>query len=351
MTQYLISLTKPNYHYIDITVRIESRGLSEIYVQLPSWRPGRYELANFAQNIRKWDAFDENGNKLKSLKFKKDKWAIHAENGCKEFVIKYDYYSNVLDAGNTYFDEHQLYVNPVNCMIYVPERMEEPCEIQISDLPANYKIVSSLKFDADRKATAKDYDTLADSPFMASMGFKTGEYTVGDYNFSISLLGNVKPDWERITRDFKSFSAKQIELFGELPVKDYHFLCQVPDIKYYHGVEHLASNVICIGPAQSFKDDDFYSDYLGISSHELFHSWNVKSIRPKEMYPYDYTKENYTPLNYVTEGVTSYYGDLMLFRSRVHNWETYFAMSARTIERHLHNYGKLYQTLDVASMD
>ena len=350
MIQYSITLNQPEKHYIDISVKIDTRSADKLTVQLPAWRPGRYELANFAQNIRKWNVYDENGKKLNNYKIKKDCWVIDTF-GCREVTIKYDYYSNLLDAGNTYFNEHQLYVNPVNCLIYIPELINEPCEIQLTNLPETYKIEGSLEFDSERKAVAKDYHTLADSPFMAHPDVKKREFTIGEYHFNISIIGNVHPDWERLINDFKSFSARQIALFGELPVKDYHFLYQMPDHKYYHGVEHLASNVICIGPAENLRNDDFYNDFLGISSHELFHSWNVKSIRPVEMFPYDYSKENYTTLNYVTEGVTSYYGDYMLLKSEVYNWEVYAAKTAKTIERHLHNYGKLYQSLAEASMD
>jgi len=350
MIQYSITLNQPEKHYIDISAKIDTRGVDQLKIQLPAWRPGRYELANFAQNVRKWMVFDEKGSRLKSNKIKKDCWIIESA-GCKEVTIKYDYYSNLLDAGNTYFNENQLYVNPVNCLIYIHERINEPCEIKLINLPDNYKIAGSLSFESEHKAVAKDYHTLVDSPFIACQDFKNQQFVVGGYSFNISIVGNVHPDWDRILPDFKAFCTQQIDIFGELPVKDYHFLYQMPDYKYYHGVEHLASNVVCIGPAESLNNDEFYADFLGISSHELFHSWNVKSIRPVEMYPYDYSKENYTALNYVTEGVTSYYGDYMLLKSGVYRWETYFAKTAKTIERHLHNYGKLYQSLSEASKD
>jgi predicted metalloprotease with PDZ domain len=350
MIQYSIILNQPEKHYIDISVKIDTRGADKLNIQLPAWRPGRYELANFAQNIRKWEVIDENGRKLGSHKIKKDCWVIET-GGCAVVSVNYDYFSNLLDAGNTYFNENQLYINPVNCLIYILERINEPCEIQLTNLPENYKLAGSLVFDSGRKAIAKDYHTLVDSPFIAHSDFKIHEFVVDDHNFTISIIGNVHPDWERILPDFKAFCAKQIGLYGELPVKDYHFLYQMPDYKYYHGVEHLASNVVCIGPAESLRNEEFYHDFLGISSHELFHSWNVKSIRPVEMYPYDYSKENYTALNYVTEGVTSYYGDYMLLKSGVYSSEIYFIKTARTIERHEHNFGKLYQTLSEASMD
>ncbi len=349
MIRYIISPSQPEKHYIDIEARFETNGAAEIKIHLPAWRPGRYELGNFAQNIRKWFAYNENGNELASYKSTKDCWIVET-GGCKVVSIQYDYFSYLLDAGNTYYDINQLYINPVNCFLYIKDRIQEPCSIEIKNLPDSYQIVSSMVFDASHKTEVSDFHTLADSPFFATQDIKQSEFTIGGYHFKISIVGNVNPDWQKINTDFEAFCSRQIEMFGELPVKDYHFLFQMPDYKYYHGVEHLASTVICIGPAENMMKD-IYNEFLGISSHELFHSWNVKSIRPVEMMPYDYTKENYTVLNYVTEGVTSYYGDLMLLRSGGFNAETYFTKAAKTIERHEHSFGKLYQTLAEASVD
>jgi len=350
MIRYSIIGSSPHKHYIDIIVKIETRSQSEIEVQLPAWRPGRYELANYAQNIQYWQVFDENEKRLKSHKVSKDKWVIET-NGAPEVTVCYNYFANQLTAGDSYFDEKQLYVNPVNCLINMEERINEPCELTLVNLPEHFQVVCAIPFDADRKAIAKDFHTLADSPFMAAAIIQHEKYTVGNSNFHIWMLGNVNPDWNRILSDFEAFTAKQIEMFGEMTVQTYHFLFQLPDFKFYHGVEHLDSTVICLGPAYRLMHPEVYTEFTGISSHELFHSWNVKSIRPIEMMPYDYSKENYTVLNYVSEGVTNYYGDLMLLRSGIYHWDLFAIETAKIIEKHLHNYGRFYQTLAEASMD
>jgi predicted metalloprotease with PDZ domain len=350
MIRYSIIGSSPHKHYIDIIVKIGTRGLDQLEVQLPAWRPGRYELANFAQNIQYWQVFDAAENRLKSYKINKNTWIIETS-GAAEITICYNYYANQLDAGASYFDEKQLYINPVNCLIYMRDRINEPCEVVLEHLPEHYQLVCSVPFDSERRAVMKDYHTLADAPLMAAAVIQHEKFAVGIYNFHIWMLGNVNPHWPRILADFEAFSAKQVEMFGELPVPTYHFLFQLPDFKFYHGVEHLESTVICLGPAYRLMHEEVYTEFTGISSHELFHSWNVKSIRPAEMFPYDYSCENYTPLNYVTEGVTTYYGDLMLLRSGVYNWDLFALETAKTIEKHLHNYGRFYQTLTEASMD
>jgi predicted metalloprotease with PDZ domain len=350
MVRYSIIGSSAHKHYIDIIVKIDTRGKDKLEVLLPAWRPGRYELANYAQNIQYWQVFDEKENRLKSYKKNKNTWIIES-NGAAEVTICYNYYANQLDAGASYFDEKQLYINPVNCLVYLNDRINEPCELKLEHLPDHYQLVSAIPFDAERKAVVKDFHTLADSPLMAAAVIQHEKYTVGMYNFHIWMLGNVSPDWPRILSDFQAFSNKQVEMFGELPVSTYHFLFQLPDQKFYHGVEHLDSTVICLGPAYRLMHAEIYTEFTGISSHELFHSWNVKSIRPVEMMPYDYSRENYTPLYYVAEGVTTYYGDMMLLRSGVYDWNLFAIETAKVLEKHLHNYGRFYQTLAEASMD
>ncbi len=349
MNEYHISATAASKHFIDIEYTVDTQEKEELIFNLPAWRPGRYELANYAQNIQYWKAFDENDKKLPSKKLSKDSWHVKTA-GAKTVTVKYNYYAFQLDAGASYFDENQLYVNPVNCLLYINETINDPCRLKLN-IPSGYKIASGLVFNDDREAVIKDYHTLADSPFIASADLVHKDYSVGDYKFNIWIQGLCKPDWERVLKDFTAFSKAQIDMFGELPVKEYHFLFQVPSHKFYHGVEHLNSTVICLGPGYKLMENGTYTEFLGISSHELFHSWNIKSIRPIEMHPYDYSKENYSNLGYVAEGVTTYYGDLMLLRSGGYSWDLFSVEFSKFITRHFHNYGRDYQTLAESSFD
>jgi predicted metalloprotease with PDZ domain len=349
MIEYHITGNNPNRHFINIEVLAKANGRDSMIFMLPAWRPGRYELANYAQNIQSWKAYGESGKELPAKKLTKDSWEVNTT-GVNEVNVKYNFYAYQLDAGASYFDEHQLYVNPVNCLLYLQEHIDEACKLRLS-LPGHYKIASALKFDEKCEATVVNYHQLADSPFIASSELQYRDYTVGEYKFHIWIKGLARPDWIRIIGDFTRFSDIQIKMFGELPVKEYHFLFQMPNIKFYHGVEHLDSTVICLGPAFKLMDKELYAEFLGISSHELFHSWNIKSIRPVELLPYDYSKENYSSLGYVAEGVTTYYGDLMLLRSGVFNFEAFANEMGKFLQRHFHSFGRLYQTLAESSFD
>jgi predicted metalloprotease with PDZ domain len=126
----------------------------------------------------------------------------------------------------------------------------------------------------------------------------------------------------------------------DCPVDEYHFIFQIVPYKFYHGVEHKKSTVITIGPGYAINGGDVYEDVLGVSCHELFHLWNIKTIRPIEMLPYDYTKENYSRSGYVYEGFTTYYGDKILLSSDVFNEQQYFVTLQERLLKHFHNFGR-----------
>ena len=151
-------------------------------------------------------------------------------------------------------------------------------------------------------------------------------------------------------QDFKLFIEYQIQLFGSFPHKDFLFLFQITPYRSYHGVEHHKSTVILLGPSYDiFKN--FYSELLGVSSHELYHVWNVKNIRPQEMAPYDFSRENYTQMGYVTEGVTTYMGDRILYESGVFSLNQYFEELQKLFQRHFHNDGRNHYSVAESSWD
>lgn len=348
MIQYTFSYTKPHRHFIDIEMRIFEHSSPELIVQLPAWRPGRYELGNFAKNIQYFKVFDAQGHPLKFQKITKDTWKISTAN-CSEIVIQYNYYANELNAGSTYLDEIQLYVNPINCCLYIPDRMDETCIVNL-EVPSSYKIACSLVQD-NNQLKAKNFDELVESPWIASNSLQHNKYTVQGINFYIWFQGKCQLDWNRILKDFKAFTSHQINDFKSFPVTEYHFINQILPYKAYHGVEHTSSTVISLGPGSDLMSDKLYESLLGVSSHELYHTWNVKQIRPKELMPYDYSKENYSRMGYLYEGVTTYMGDLYLMRSKVFSEEDFYKTQEENLLKHFHNGGRHNMSVADSSFD
>ena len=337
MIKYKLSQKNSSSHYIYVDLHIDAITSDTIVLQLPAWRPGRYELGNFAKNIKSVDVFDGKGQITGFTKTTKDTWLINTK-GISEIKVTYSYFANELNAGACFADETQMYVNPVHLCMYIPERMNEEHILEL-DIPDNYKIACQLNANG-KILRAKNFDELADSPFIASDAIKSDFYEVEGLKFYLHFNGECKPDFEKIKKHFSAFTSSQLKFWGTFPFNEYHFIFQVLPIKFYHGVEHQKSTVIVLGPGYNLNEGKTYEDVLGVSSHELFHSWNVKCIRPAEMLPYDFTKENYARTGYVYEGFTTYYGDVMLRKANVFTDEQYFETLEERLQKHFHNYGR-----------
>lgn len=337
MIHYLFYQKNPASHYVYIDMIVDNVAADTLQLQLPAWRPGRYELGNFAKNIKRVDMFNEKNEALVYTKLNKDLWEVQTKNASR-VKITYSYYAAELNAGACFADTTQLYINPVHCCMYVVGRTNEEHKVEL-DVPENYSIACSLPKNGNI-LTAKDFEELVDSPFIASANIQTFTYEVKGTTFHIHFNGECKPDEQLFKKDFLAFTQKQLEFWNDFPFDEYHFLFQVLPHRFYHGVEHKKNTVIAIGPGYAINSSSTYEDVLGVSCHELFHAWNIKTIRPTEMQPYDYTKENYARTGYVYEGFTTYYGDKLLLSSNVFSTQQYFETLQERLTKHFHNFGR-----------
>jgi predicted metalloprotease with PDZ domain len=346
---YQISIADTQNHFLQLTYTIPHIHQDSIEVQLPAWRPGRYELQNFAKNVRCFNVIDEKGNAIAYRKLTKDRWQIDTK-GVSSVKISYQYYANQPDAGACFVDENYLYINPVHCFMYTEGRADEVYTLDFL-IPDDYQIATQMKQSGKHQLVAPNFDYLADSPLFASNTLQHHTFNVALTQMHIWFQGEHPFDIERLVEDTTDYTLKQIEVFGDLPCSDYHFLYLMHKTPARHGVEHLDSTVIAMGQTLEQTTEEYYHDLLAISSHELFHLWNIKRVRPNEMLPYDFTKENYSTLGYVYEGVTTYYGDLMLLQSGVWNWEQYAASFTGDLKRHTSNLGRFNYSVAESSWD
>lgn len=349
MTQIHYTLRTGHAHHqlLELEARFPTNGKERLTLQLPAWRPGRYELGNFAANILHFEVLEPAEATWK--KSGRNEWLLHC-GGASEVKIRYRYYAAELNAGSTWIDESQMYVNPVNCFFFLPDRQDAEYHIHL-EVPEHYDLACGLREHAPKKLIAQGVQQLMDSPFIAADQLWKRKYEIDGIPFHIAICGRHGLDEAKLLQEFEAFSRAQLQAFGDFPVKDYHFLFQFPDHETRHGVEHENSTVITLGPPEKLLQKEGYLELLGISCHELYHTWNIKSIRPTEMMPYDFTKENYSRLGYVAEGVTTYYGDLYLCRSKVISEQSYLAMLAENIQRHLQNPGRFNLSVADSSFD
>jgi len=344
---YEIEYYQPHNQYIKIKAIFNVANLDSTIITFPTWRPGRYELADFSKNINHWKVLDDKSKQIKSTKTSKNEWLVDTAN-TSSIEINYQFYADTLNAGSTFMDDTQLYVNPVNCLAYIKEQQLNPCQLKVI-IPDNFEIASGIAFE-NNVLTTKDYHELVDCPFIASATLQHETYKQNNILFHIWVQGEAKMDWKKVKQDFVKFTRLQLKNFEHFPVDEYHFLFQIQPIRAYHGVEHQNSTVISLGPSYELMNK-LYDDLLGVSSHELYHTWNIKAIRPAEMLPYDYSKENYSTLGYVAEGVTTYMGDLYLSASQVKPWDWYKTELEKLFQKHFDNFARFNYSVAQSSWD
>ncbi len=348
MLHYKLHVKNSASHYLYIDLHISGISTQTTEVNLPAWRPGRYELGNFSKNIKKFEAFDVNDKPLEFKKTDKDTWLVES-GGKKEIKVTYAYYAADLNAGSTYGDDKIMYANPCNCMMYVTGLEGKEHKVTL-DVPDTYYIATSLKKEG-KTLIAENFDELADSPFIASQHILTQKFKVKDIDFYLHFSGECSPNEESLERDFTKFIEEQIGFFGGIHFKEYHFLFHILPQKFHHGVEHTKNTVIAFGPAYHLMHEGVYNEFLGLCCHEFFHTWNIKTIRPAEMHPYNYSKENYARTGFVYEGVTTYYGDQLLLTSGVFNQQTWEKAFEERITKHLHSFGRFNLSVGDSSFD
>ncbi len=346
MVHYNITNESSNLQFLKIEAVFETKA-DETKVDLASWRPGRYELGNFAKNIKNIRFFSDQKKPLRYHKISKDTWLVDTK-GTSKIMVSYHFYAAELNAGSTFINQNLVYVNPVNCFLFTEETKADNIELTLN-IPEDWMVAAATKR-VGHQLWFQNYEELADTPFMCAPHFHYNQYESHGVIFHIWINGELKPDWKRLITDFKKFTDKQISTFTEFPTDEYHFLIHLLPYKSYHGVEHSKSTVITLGPTHQVFSS-LYKELLGVSSHELYHTWNVKHIRPIEMFPYDFKKENYSELGYIYEGVTTYMGDLFLLKSKVFSLENYLLEMNAQLQKHFDNPGRFNYSVAQSSFD
>ncbi len=349
MIHYTISCPNPAAQFLRIDLNFSCQAGENIRLQLPAWRAGRYQIANYAQNLRGLTAETQGGQTISLQKISKDCWALEVEESM-QIQLSYDYWAGKMDAGSAWVDDEQVYVNLVNCCFEILGRSEEAFDLQL-DLPNYTKQILTLKQTGTSTWMAENYQVLADATVLAAKKVEQETYTIGNTRFHAWYHGKIHFDRSRFIDQFRAFSSRMIADFGSFPEEEYHFIFQLLPYPHYHGVEHRRGTVITFGPASSLAEEEAQEELLGISCHELYHAWNVCRIRPKEFLPYDFSKETYTQAGLVLEGVTTYFGDLYLLKSGAYDLPTYLRHLEKIVQREAAHFGWKNASIEESSID
>ena len=344
---YHVSWPEPHTHYYHVEMTIRRSDTGDLDLRVPAWRPGRYIIQNYARYFIDVEAEDANGNALPFVKTDKGTWRIDAGTS-KNVVVRYRNYARVLDAGESYLDASEAYINPITVLMYVPGAEFTPSLISF-DKPADWKVATALDYDEEKGGyPTESYHELVDSPFIISPDFELLSFDHEGARYELVFQGEGNYDPEKVIDDVRRIAQEQTDIMKITPYERYVFLYHLLPTSFGHGVEHKNSTSIVIGPAD-FNDRNFYYRLLGVTSHELFHVWNVERIRPEAIYHPDYSRENYTTTMWVYEGITSYYTALTIARAGLRTPEQYLSNLSRTLRGYDNAYGRTVTSVAMTS--
>ena len=358
MLHYQIEFDDYRQHLIHVTLRFLADPTQVL--SLPTWIPGSYLIREFSKHLESVKAYDEDGRLLQISKFEKNKWRLF--NTDHELItVEYDVYAYDLSVRGAYVDQSRLYVNPACVCLGLDGQEDKAIEVEIFLPPElkHFQLATGLphkSFVSGRYTLkAKDYAELIDAPFeLAEQSRFSFEAAGIAHEFVIS--GKHAMNAARMQQDLEKICGTEIAMFGSAPFKNYTFMTMATG-NSYGGLEHPNSTSL-ITPRDDLPKADEplepskeYQRFLGLCSHEYFHSWLVKFIRPENFANYNLNKEGYTSLLWIFEGFTSYYDDLILLRSGVINQESYVTLLKAQIERYLQNPGRTVQTVAESSFD
>ena len=359
---YQVCPVSPEAHLFEVRLRIPAPLTAPLRLAMPAWIPGSYMVRDFARNLIAIAATDASGKPLELIKLDKQTWELpSAGSGPVEvtwrvFALEQSVRAAHLDRSHAYFNGPSLFLRLVG-------HEARPCDVELLPPPGedfeHWRVATSLAPAGAEplgfgRYRAEDYGDLIDHP--VEMGpFTLVPFTVQGVDHAMAISGRHRANEERLARDLERICATHAALFGELPVDRYLFLTWTTG-DGYGGLEHrFSTSLICARDDLACGAEDTpsegYRRFLGLCSHEYFHLWNVKRIRPRVFQEGGLEREVHTRLLWAFEGITSYYDDLGLVRSGCIDAPAYLQCLAETITRVMRTPGRFVQTLAESSFD
>lgn len=324
---YTVQLTDPASQQFHITTKFGNLDQPALSVSLPTWTPGWYTVENYFKNVLRFRVTDGSGKVLPHTMSRKQTWDITTR-GLKQIQIDYDYQATVLALNQAKIAKDFAFFTGIELFLQPEGHRDEPSTVHFQ-LPAGWKLVSALKETNDPMTyTANNYDVLVDAPTeMGNFDVTRFEVEGKPHYLVANPAGTFSAEKAQKFTDMMAKVARaDSAMFGGLPYDKYviFYFFASPESNASGALEHLNSFVSFAPPGDVATPEGI----IGTAAHEYFHLWNVKRIRPAEMWPYDYSRENETPLLWVSEGFTNYYGNVSRFRAGLSTPENFLASVA-----------------------
>jgi predicted metalloprotease with PDZ domain len=345
---YTLLMSKPQTHLLEVEITIRNFASKTVVFHMPAWRTGRYLIFDFSGGVQEFNAVDEKNKLLSFKKIDKNSWHIDKENS-EAVTVTYKVYANEFNLRTRELNSEHAFIDPLSVFMYVEELKNKPLELNVVPF-GDWKITTGLEELPGKPFTftAPNFEYFGDCPLEIG-NQKDFQFFVDRKKHIISIYGDGNWNSDTLITDFTKIVIANKELWGDLPYQKYIFMihCQ-PNAG--GGTEHINSTIIGARPF-IFSNPSSYKGFIGLVSHEYFHTWNVKQLRPKAFAPYDFSKENYTEELWVSEGTTSYYDDLLLVRTKFTTAKSYLENVTQMVNNERARYGNKIQPLAESSFD
>jgi predicted metalloprotease with PDZ domain len=347
--RYTLRFPAPQTNYVEVEAIVPTEGRPSIDMMMAVWTPGSYLIREYERNLEAVKAASGSRN-LSIEKTTKNRWRI-VTGGAREVTVTYRVYCHEMTVRNNWVDIDFAMLNGAPTYLTLVETGARPHDVRL-ELPAAWKTsVTGMPAAPDQAPNhyrAPDYDTLVDCPIVAGNPV-IHRFTVdGKTHLLVDVGEGGVFDGERAARDLQKIVGVDKTFWGSLPYDTYVFFNVL--VSASGGIEHKNS-VMMMASRWDTGTAQKYRGWLSLASHEYFHLWNVKRLRPIELGPFDYEHENYPRSLWISEGLTDYYGDLQLLRAGLYTQDQYLNELSGAIDTLQRTPARLTQTAEMASFD
>jgi predicted metalloprotease with PDZ domain len=349
--RYVVRFPAPETNYVEVEAVYPASGRADVELMMAVWTPGSYLVREFSRNIESVSAHGPNGASLGFIKTRKNRWRV-TTGGAPSVTVRYRVYAHEMSVRTNWVDAGFALLNGAPTFITLADRSITRRHDVRLELPAGWsRSVTALPPTASGQPhhyVAADFDTLVDSPILAGNP-AVYEFVVSGKRHQLANEGEAGVwDGPGSARDVERIVRATATMWRSLPYDHYVFLNLLTEAG--GGLEHKDSTVL-MASRWATRNRESYLNWLGLVSHEFFHAWNVKRLRPIELGPFDYENEVYTSTLWVAEGFTSYYGDLLVRRADLSTDEEYLKGLSTIIKELQTTPGRLVQPSSTASYD
>lgn len=332
-------------HMLDVSMRVPAEA-GPLTLFMPTWTPGSYLIREYARHVEAFSAAEADGTPLPVVRSAKNRWTITVP-ASGTVTVQYRVYCRERSVRTNFVDADMAVLNGAPTFMAPVEPVRRPWHIDLT-LPEGWTGAYTGLDSRGRteQFIAADFDEVVDSPIVAGAPTVRALTVPGHRLVLAGPLGPWRVD--QSAEDVARIVEVQQAFWGNVPYERYTFLQVVNE--QYGGLEHLDSTLMQAS-RKATSSRDSYLGWLGLVSHEFFHTWNIKRLRPLPLGPFDYEAEVVTPSLWIAEGITSYYDDLLLVRAGLMEEDEYLSRLSKTIRRIQDTPGRLTQTLQQASAD